>query len=191
MASVGADDLPVLGPTVALGGFLAGAAVGGRALRGVPGSAWGSRHTALLVTVGLLLAAVAVALFGSTRGEHLLDAVVAAGMAVAMGLQAATARHVAVSDVTTVVVTSTLTGLASDSWLGARRPQPWARRAAAVALIAAGAAVGAALLAVHPGWGVVAAAVLTLVVAVNVPVAVRRGEGRAATMAAPPAVLSR
>ena len=49
-----------------------------------------------------------------------------------MGLQAATARHLSVKDVTTVVVTSTLTGLAADSgWAaepaptGAGGSAPW------------------------------------------------------------------
>jgi uncharacterized membrane protein YoaK (UPF0700 family) len=39
MAIVGADDLPVLGPVLALAGFLSGAALGGRVLRAA-GPGW-------------------------------------------------------------------------------------------------------------------------------------------------------
>ena len=67
-------------------------------------------------------------------------------LAVAMGLQAATARRLAVKDVTTVVVTSTLTGLAADSRLAGGTGDGWARRSLAVGLILVGAAVGALLL---------------------------------------------
>ena len=42
MAVVGAEDLPVLGPAIALFAFLAGAAVGGRVLRTAP-AGWSHR----------------------------------------------------------------------------------------------------------------------------------------------------
>ncbi|MGW5971620.1 DUF1275 family protein [Streptomyces sp. NPDC055186] len=97
------------------------------------------------------LAAVGVA----TPGAR---ALMASPLALAMGVQAATARHLAVRDVTTVVVTSTLTGLAADSRLGAARPQGTRRRTAAVALIITEALTGAALCRVHEGLAVAAAA---------------------------------
>jgi uncharacterized membrane protein YoaK (UPF0700 family) len=83
-----------------------------------------------------------------------------------MGIQAATARHLSVKDVTTVVVTSTLTGLAADSRFGGGKGAHAGRRFGAVVLILCGAAVGAALLHVHPGYGVLLTALLTLSVAV-------------------------
>jgi uncharacterized membrane protein YoaK (UPF0700 family) len=83
-------------------------------------------------------------------------------LAAAMGLQASVARHIAVKDVTTVVVTSTITGFASDSWLGGGKGQPWFRRLAAIVLIGAGAGVGALLLMAHIGWGVALSALITL-----------------------------
>jgi uncharacterized membrane protein YoaK (UPF0700 family) len=70
-----------------------------------------------------------------------------------MGVQAATARHLAVKDVTTVVVTSTITGLAADSVLGSGKRDGGGRRVVAVLMILAGAAVGAALLQWHIGVG--------------------------------------
>lgn len=179
MGVVGAADLPVLGPAAALVAFLLGAAVAGRVLRHAPAQReWHRRYTVLFAVVATLLAATTAPLFAVDDPGPLVEAAVAAGLATAMGLQAGTARRVAVADVTTVVVTSTLTGLAADSPLGSRIDRhPWGRRVLSVTLIAAGAAVGAALLRLHPGWGIVLAATLTLTVAVAVPLARRRGSG--------------
>jgi hypothetical protein len=82
-----------------------------------------------------------------------------------MGLQACAARVLAVSDVTTVVVTSTITGLASDSWFGFAKGQPWARRLGAVICISVGAFVGSLLLRHSLAVGVGASAFVTLAVA--------------------------
>lgn len=166
MALAGADGLPVLGPSIALAGFMAGAAIAGRALRGLP-SSWSSVTTGILLVVGLVLAAAAVYLgMESNAGFELNHVAVAGVLAATMGAQAAAARHLAVKDVTTVVVTSTITGLSSDSWLGARVSQPWARRLFAVVLISLGATVGALLLNLHLAAGVGLSAMITLVVAI-------------------------
>ncbi len=89
---------------------------------------------------------------------------VTALLGAAMGTQAATARFIAVKDVTTVVVTSTITGLAADSVLGSGQGGGTARRAAAVLVIVAGAAAGAALLHWHLWAGLVVEGVLVLLV---------------------------
>ncbi len=71
-------------------------------------------------------------------------------LAIAMGLQNAAARRLAVPDLTTTVLTLTLTGLAADSRLaGGEGPRPM-RRLAATATMCLGAAVGA-LLVLHFG----------------------------------------
>jgi len=163
MAAVAGTGLPVLGPAVALMSFLAGAAAAGRVLRtAAPG--WSRLHTGLLGGVGLLLAATALGVAAIGIGVTATRAVLAASLALAMGVQAATARHLAVKDVTTVVVTSTLTGLAADSRLGAGRRQGAKRRVAVVALLVVGAVAGAALCQVHAGIAVAAAAVIVLMV---------------------------
>ncbi len=166
MAVVGAEDLPVLGPVLALLGFMAGAALGGRVLKRAAGK-WTGLTTTLFLTVGLVCLGLAVVLLAV--GEHPDSAVglpVTTLLGAAMGLQAATARFVAVKDVTTVVVTSTITGLAADSRLGSGKSRAdgggSGRRFLAVALILAGAAVGAALLTIHVGAGLMLAAVLIL-----------------------------
>lgn len=163
MAAAGGTHLPVLAPAVALLSFLAGAAAAGRVLRtAAPG--WSRRCTGLLGGVALVLAATALALAAVGVATSGARALMASSLALAMGVQAATARHLAVKDVTTVVVTSTLTGLAADSRLGAARGQGARRRAAAVALIIAGAVTGAALCRVHEGLAVTAAALVALAV---------------------------
>ncbi|MFH8252664.1 YoaK family protein [Microbacterium sp. B2969] len=166
MALTGADGLPVLGPAVALLGFALGAAAAGRVLRGAKDTGWNTRTTLVFLAVGVTLALVAV-LTGvlPSPGEPVL-AVITAVLAVSMGLQAGAARQVAVKDVTTVVVTSTLTGLAADSIFGARASKhPWPRRLGAIALIGAGAAVGALTLHVGLWFGIAVSAAFTLVVA--------------------------
>src|SRR4051812_5507370 len=57
MGLIGADDLPVLGPSLALVGFLIGAAVAGRVLWRSPG-VWNTRMTALFAVVSVVLAAL-------------------------------------------------------------------------------------------------------------------------------------
>jgi uncharacterized membrane protein YoaK (UPF0700 family) len=164
MALVGAEDLPVLGPVLALVGFMAGAALGGRVLRrAAPG--WTNRTTVLLALVGVVMLGVAALLLAIEDDiARPVALTVTTLLGAAMGVQAATARFIAVKDVTTVVVTSTITGLAADSVLGSGKGGGSARRASAVLLILAGAAAGAALLEWHLGAGLVLAGAITLVV---------------------------
>jgi uncharacterized membrane protein YoaK (UPF0700 family) len=166
MALAGADGLPVTGPLIALAAFMLGAALGGRVLRPVK-VGWTARATTLFGIVGVIMALVSISLFALDGAPpQPYEFIVTGLLAAAMGVQAAAARHIGVKDVTTVVVTSTITGFAADSWLGGGKGQPWFRRAAAIALIGAGAGVGALLLMVHIGWGVALSAVITLVVAI-------------------------
>lgn len=160
MALARGPGLPVVGPALALVGFLGGAAVGGRTLR-YAGPAWTPRTTVLFGGVSIVMLALAVVLF-VTGAEPAppVRVTVTTLAAVAMGVQAAAARHVAVKDVTTVVVTSTLTGLAADSPLGSRKGGGTVRRTAAVVLMLLGAAAGALLLRVHPGSALLLAGVV-------------------------------
>lgn len=174
MALIGADNLPVVGPSIALACFMVGAVIAGRTLR-PEAAGWSRRTTVLLAAVGLTMSAIAVVL--TVHAPHAGDPVtltITGALAVAMGMQAATARHLAVKDVTTVVVTSTLTGLAADSRLGGGTGAHTGRRLGAVVLILAGATVGAGLLHIHPGLGVMATAALTLLVALTGEIARER-----------------
>jgi uncharacterized membrane protein YoaK (UPF0700 family) len=161
MALVGADGLPVVGPLLALVGFMGGAAVGGRVLkRALPG--WTTTTTLLFGLVGLTMLALAGVLLVEQDPPRAVALTVTTVLGGVMGVQAATARFLAVKDVTTVVVTSTLTGLAADSVLGSGKGGGSGRRAAAVVLILAGAGAGAALLTWHVAAGLMLAAVVVL-----------------------------
>ncbi|MET1036676.1 MAG: YoaK family protein [Aeromicrobium sp.] len=166
MAIVGADDLPVVGPVLALAGFMAGAAFAGRVLR-VAGPGWTRRTTVLFTLVALSMLGVAAALFVMDDFSEPVALTITTILGTAMGIQAAAARFIAVKDVTTVVVTTTITGLAADSVLGTGQGKGHsARRVAAVLLILAGAAAGAALLKWELGAGLVLSGAITLVVTV-------------------------
>ncbi|WKK71536.1 YoaK family protein [Rathayibacter oskolensis] len=162
MALAGADDLPVVGPIIALAGFMLGAAIGGRVLRPVK-AGWTTRSTWLFTVVGIVMAVLAIVLGVVPEHPEPLALTVTGVLGLAMGLQAATARHIAVKDVTTVVVTSTITGLAADSRLGGGKGQPWFRRLTAVVLIGAGAGVGALALNAGLWLGLALAAAITLI----------------------------
>ena len=152
MALVGGNGLPVLGPLIALAGFMLGAAVGGRVLKGAE-HAWTRRTSSLLASVGLLVLGLAVTLLVLDDPSRPVLLVVTGVLGGAMGLQAATARFIGVKDVTTVVVTSTITGLAADSVLGSGKGGGTGRRLAAVVLITLGALAGATMLRLDLGIG--------------------------------------
>ncbi len=165
MAAARADDLPLAGPAVALAGFLCGALAGGRVLRPVARGRWSSRVGLMFATVGLILAGLAAVLFVVGRVPPVPPLlVIVLLLSVAMGAQAAAARHLAVKDITTVVVTSLITGLAADAAVTGAQ-QPWPRRVSALALISLGALVGALTLRWHPGLGLGLAAAVTVIVA--------------------------
>jgi uncharacterized membrane protein YoaK (UPF0700 family) len=84
-----------------------------------------------------------------------------------MGVRNATVRRLAVPDMTTTVLTMTLTGLAADSRLAGGTGEGTIRRVLAVAAMFAGALAGAALY-LHQGAGLplaiaAAAAALTII----------------------------
>ncbi|MEV0354455.1 YoaK family protein [Nocardia sp. NPDC050697] len=162
----GADGLPVLGPLVALVAFGAGAFAAGFALREPP-ERWNSRITALLGTGAAILAALTVALvLVSALDTPAVQVPVAAATAAVMGQQAMVARALAVREMTTVVVTSTLTALAGESLVRGGAAAVWNRRLGAIAAIFLGAMTGAVLLRLHLAVPMGLAAALTAGVAV-------------------------
>jgi uncharacterized membrane protein YoaK (UPF0700 family) len=173
--AAGAQGLPVLAPTVSLVVFLVGAAAGGRLASGLAGPV-GAEVPAPVrrrwVMIALLAELLLVAVAGVVAVGLPVDAggarryVVIGLLAAGLGLQNATVRRLAVPDVTTTVLTLTLTGLAADSWLAGGRSPRAGRRLAAVGVMAAGALVGALLLRVDVALPVLAAAVLVALAAV-------------------------
>lgn len=91
----------------------------------------------------MLASALAIVLPAGTAVSFLL----VASLALAMGIRNALVRTLAVPDMTTTVLTLTITGLAADSSLAGGHNPRWGRRALAVLAMASGALAGALLLA--------------------------------------------
>ena len=162
-AIAGAHDFSIPASLAALAAFLVGALAGGR-LGSKTGQHRGRFLTiALVVKIVLVAAALAFAIAIPDRGNPIAQYALIALLSLAMGLQNATARRLAVADLTTTVLTLTLTGVAADSTLaGGSNPRPGRRWTAAVVMLL-GAAVGAYLVL---NAGIVAALALTLVLLV-------------------------
>jgi uncharacterized membrane protein YoaK (UPF0700 family) len=142
-AAAGAAELSVAASFVALGGFLLGSLEGGRLARrfGADRSRWLRR--ALVVEV--VAVAVATVIASAAADTDHIRYVLTGVLAFAMGVQNATVRALAVPDLTTTVLTLTLTGLAADSSAAGGDNPRWPRRTGAVVLMLAGAFAGGAL----------------------------------------------
>jgi uncharacterized membrane protein YoaK (UPF0700 family) len=153
----GSGGLPVVAPLVSLGAFLAGSAVGGRS----------SLHVvrALGIETVLVLAAAVVAIAADVEPSTLAAYAVIALLALAMGVRNATVRRLAVPDLTTTVLTMTLTGLAADSRVAGGTGRGSVRRIAAVLAMLLGAIAGALLLEISLVPPLLAAAAIALLVA--------------------------
>jgi uncharacterized membrane protein YoaK (UPF0700 family) len=124
--------------------------------------------------IGLLLGAAIVGATADVQPATFSGDVVIAMLALAMGVRNATVRRLAVPDLTTTVLTTTLTGLAADSRLAGGSGKGSARRIAAVLAMLTGALAGALLLKVSIVPPLLAAAGIALLAALaNVPFAHR------------------
>lgn len=148
-AASGAPGFKVAPYLIGIAFFLAGALIGGRAGRLQAG---GSERRWLLgaaVFETLLLWIAAGVAIGydhrSMAPEWRMFAIIAL-TAVAMGFRNATIRQLKVTDLTTTVLTLTLTGLGADSIAAGGGNPNWGRRIGAILAIFLGAAIGAVLL---------------------------------------------
>lgn len=189
MALAGSPGFSLAASVAALGGFLVGAVAGGRALRR-RGEHRGRllRDAVALETVLVAAALVLVAVVpthdgtapvpGSNGGPavgQLAGAVMATLLAIAMGLQNTVARKLAVPDLTTTVLTMTLTGIAAD--FGTSGGATIVRRLLAVLTMFAGALIGAVLVLRAPlPWAIGLATLLLAVVALLAVWRARRDE---------------
>ena len=158
-AVAGAPGFSISASLASIGSFLVGAAAAGRMTRHMA-----SRRRWLLTAMAIeglfagTAATVAAAHSGvvsSGSGRYTVITV----LAFAMGVRNSTIRRLSVPDITTTVLTMTLTGLAADSFLGGGSNAKVARRSSAVAAMFVGAVVGAALY-LHTGatWPLVVVA---------------------------------
>jgi uncharacterized membrane protein YoaK (UPF0700 family) len=145
-AAAGASGLSVYGSLLAIACFLPGGVAAGRLAARQGNDRLGQLRTATGIQVVFCAAAIAVAaVAGSNLGSASRYALIAL-LALAMGVQNATARRLAVPDLTTTVLTLTLTGIAADSRLAGGPGTKTGRRLLSVVSMALGALIGAVLL---------------------------------------------
>lgn len=148
-AVAGASEFSIARSLASLVAFLMGAVLGGRLIVAMAGSIrrrW-LLSTAVLEAALLFLAAYVSTQFSpefATATSPLYTVIVLT--ALAMGMRNATVRQLAVPDLTTTVLTLTLTALAAESSLAGGSNPRIARRIAAVLTMFAGAAIGTLLL---------------------------------------------
>jgi len=141
----GAGGISVWASLTALGSFLIGGVVGGRI-----GARWSSdrgHHLTATTSTELLLVAPALAV-AALSTHHIGTAsryAVIVLLAIAMGIQNTAARKLAVPDLTTTVLTMTLTGIAADAALAGGHGSKLGRRALSVAAMLLGALIGGLL----------------------------------------------
>lgn len=163
----GAPAFSVTASLCALGLFLAGAVGGGRIALRVP-----SQRSLLLVVVAIETAlTVAAAIIARTHGDLGIGSgwpryTLIALLSLGMGARNSAVRTIGVPDMTTTVLTTTLTGFASESSLAGGHNPNAAHRATSVLCMFGGALVGAVLVQhLHPGWALVIASVILVLTA--------------------------
>jgi uncharacterized membrane protein YoaK (UPF0700 family) len=172
-AIAGAPGFSLSASLFALAGFLIGAYGGGLAI-----GRYGDNRAVLfrggaVVELALLLVALIIAALASTPFDGAVKDAIAITAAMALGLQNAVVRRLAVPDLTTTVLTMTLTGIAAD--VRAAHFGVVVRRLLAVGTMLAGAVVGALLvLHVSPAAALALATGLMAVVAASAILAARR-----------------
>jgi uncharacterized membrane protein YoaK (UPF0700 family) len=171
----GAGGLPVVAPLVSLGSFLLGAGAGGVLARRMGDRQREHIARALAIEVALLGATAVIAAAVDVRPNALSGDLLIGLMALAMGVRNATVRRIGIPDLTTTVLTMTLTGLAAESPLTGASGTGSLRRIAAVLAMFAGALAGALLLKTSLVLPVAAAAILAAVAwLVYIPAAAAR-----------------
>ena len=147
-AVAGTPGLSLMRSLTALVAFFIGALIGGRVatrLSELVTPNWVT--TALTMESALLLAATLVAInFRDSSESPFQSYSIIVLTACAMGIRNATVRKMGIPDLTTTVLTLTITGLAADSRFAGGTSPRWRRRLLAVLLMFFGAAIGTLLL---------------------------------------------
>jgi uncharacterized membrane protein YoaK (UPF0700 family) len=172
-AIAGAPGFSLSASLSALAGFLIGAYGGGVAVQRYGPHRGILFRNGLVVELAFLAAALTVSALARTPFDNPVKDAIAMLAAVALGLQNSVVRRLAVPDLTTTVLTMTLTGIAADV---RRRDAPVvARRLLAVATMLGGAVAGA-LLVLHasPAAALGLATGLLAAVAVGATLTARR-----------------
>jgi uncharacterized membrane protein YoaK (UPF0700 family) len=172
----GAGGLPVVAPLVSLLAFLSGAVVGGRMGAMLPPRT-ARLSRAMAIEIGVTALATLIAIVFDITPDRFSGDLIIALLAFAMGVRNATVRRLKVADISTTVLTMTLTGLAADSPLAGNDGAGSRRRGAAVLSMLAGAVAGALLVKADLAFVLLAAAALALLTwLVFMPAAVTAAE---------------
>jgi uncharacterized membrane protein YoaK (UPF0700 family) len=169
-ALAGARGLSSATSLVALGSFLVGALAGGRLGARTPEHRGRVLRAASTAQLALLVLALLVALADNEPLHTGARYALLVPMALAMGVQNAAAQRLAVPELTTTVLTRTLTGLASEAGLAGGPGAKLGRRTVAVAAMLLGALTGGLLVlhvAVAAALAVASATVLGVGLAVH------------------------
>jgi uncharacterized membrane protein YoaK (UPF0700 family) len=144
----GAAGLSVAAALFSLGAFLVGAVCGGRLTRrlGEPRHRWLAPAVAVEVVFIAIAGLVAIDLHAGAPADRRYLVIVL--LAFPMGVRNATVRAVGVPDMTTTVLTLTLTGFAADSPLGGGSGSGSTRKLQAIGAMLLGALAGG-LLVIH------------------------------------------
>jgi uncharacterized membrane protein YoaK (UPF0700 family) len=153
-AAAGAPGLSLVRSGVALAAFVCGAvAAGSFTATASRESRWRWASLAFGAEAALMLAAGALAVRAPpdllADPKRLYGIIALTGFA--MGIRNAVVRKLAEHDLTTTVLTLTITGLAADSMLAGGNNPGWQRRVSSIVLMFAGAAAGVWLLR-HSLW---------------------------------------
>ncbi len=145
-AASGAPGFKVAPYVVAIACFMIGALVAGRVGKyqaGQPLRRWLIIAASVEAILLWIAAGVAVGFDVATQTPDISVYSIIALTGLAMGFRNATIRQLKVPDLTTTVLTLTITGLAADSTLAGGANPNWERRIGSVVAIFIGAAVGA------------------------------------------------
>ena len=176
-ALAGASGLSSASSLAALASFLLGALVGGWLVRRTPDHRGHLLRAATATACVLIAVALVVALAAPEPLDTAARYALLVPLALAMGVQNATAQRLAVPELTTTVLTRTLTGIGMESRLVGGPGSKLGRRGVAVGAMFVGALTGA-VLALHVS--VAAALALALAAVACVGLAVHRASARGA-----------
>jgi uncharacterized membrane protein YoaK (UPF0700 family) len=145
LAAAGAPAFSIAASLIALAGFLIGALVGGRLIGLVKNDRGQLLARACLLQLALMAGSLTVVIATDLSTNDVRYSV-AAILAAAMGIQNAVVRRIAVPNLTTTVLTLTLTGLAADLRETGWRALQQHHRLLAVVTMLIGATIGAVLI---------------------------------------------
>jgi uncharacterized membrane protein YoaK (UPF0700 family) len=150
-ALAGAPGFSIGASLAAMAAFAVGASLGGRLAAWHRGHRGRLHSSAASVQAVFLVIAVILAEAGNPAEAGFRYGLIGV-LGISMGIQNASARTLAVPDLTTTVLTMTITGIAADSALAGGPGSKAGRRLLTIATMLAGAVVGAELIRHAQSW---------------------------------------